>query len=813
MKKIISVILAAALFCSICFAFAELDDDLLFDTEESEILLDESSLVSYDYDDITIGNPTSLNGQFFTDLWGNSTSDTDVRHLVSGYNLVIWGQDTNMFRFDKSVVSAAVVSDDKDGNRTYLLALYSDLFYSDGTPITSRDYAFSVLLQCSPVVSRLGGHSAVLDYLVGYEDYISGNTPYISGLRVLADNLISFTVKSEALPYFYELSRLAFYPYPIKAIAPGCAIYDDGNGAYIAAAEKDGENPFSAELLNETILDPGHGYQTFPDPVSGSYRLTSYSGESATFEINTYYKGNEAGKKPRIKRITYTLANNETMISELGEGKFVLLNKVAYAPALADGLRLCAESEQYTRTSYPRVGLTYLYLNPNCTPLQDLSVRQALALCFDKQEFVSEYVGAFGIPVDGLYGFGQWMTEAVSGSLLYPFTVSEDAGTEELARLEAEAEAWDELSLDSIVRYELDTEKASLLLEEAGWTLNENGQPFDPETDSVRYKLIDGELLPLDLKLGYPSYANVQQALSDYLIDNLATIGVRVRAVPIGIETIVALHRDHTISDYDIIFLGDNFNISFDPALFFRNDEVSENLSGSETLVEVYRELFELSEDMDHTEPRDLLGYMQKWISFQQRLTETLPLIPVYSNVYFDFYTRELDDYWIEENVSWSDAIVAARMRSIKTNSDIEDIISELSYADGDTELDISSLAGSHTHEATDYSNGDLSRFPEYVREQVPSDYRTIYEIVAAKLNEEAEDATDKTEMEFYFQTPYPENETVYLLFGIPRKGSDVDWYVRKGTGLANGNIKTELDKELYEKLEGITFALAVVSK
>ena len=70
-----------------------------------------------------------------------------------------------------------------------------------------------------------------------------------------------------------------------------------------------------------------------------------------------------------------------------------------------------------------------------------------------------------------------------------------------------------------------------------------------------------------------------------------------------------------------------------------------------------------------------------------------------------------------------------------------------------------------------------------------------------------------KTEMEFYFQTPYPENETVYLLFGIPGKGSDVDWYVRKGTGLANGNIKTELDEDLYEKLEGITFALAVVSK
>ncbi len=197
MKKLICLFLAALLVCSIPFAFAE-DDFVIFDDEEEEASfsdgteesLEEIELVPYDYDDITVGNPTPLNGQFFTDLWGNATSDTDVRHLVTGYNLAIWDGELSVFRFDHSVVSGALVRDDKDGNRSYLITLYNDLFYSDGTPVTARDYAFTVLFECNPVISELGGHPAVYDYLVGYEDYAAGITPYIAGLRIPADNMI-----------------------------------------------------------------------------------------------------------------------------------------------------------------------------------------------------------------------------------------------------------------------------------------------------------------------------------------------------------------------------------------------------------------------------------------------------------------------------------------------------------------------------------------------------------------------------------------------------------------------------------------------
>ena len=822
MKKLVCLLLAMILAVCSFSAVAENEEETVsLSGDQSEEEADPFAgieLVPYDYDDITVGNPTPLNGQFFTDMWGNATSDTDVRHLVTGYNLIIWDGEISLFRFDRSVVSGAVIADDVDGNRSYILSLYSDLYYSDGTPITARDYAFAVLLQCSPVVGELGGHPAAYDFLMGYEEYAAGEAPCLAGLRVISENMLMFTVKKESLPYFYELSRLAFYPYPIHAIAPGCAVYDDGNGAYIANADANAEEPlFNAGLLSATIMDPEKGYMSHPDPVSGPYRLTDYDGSAAVFEINPYFKGNEMGEKPRIKRITYTAAANDTMIQELSEGKFALLNKVTYKPTIAEGLALCMENPQYTRSAYPRIGLTYILFNPACSLVQEQNVRQAIAYCFDTQQFIDNYVGAFGLEVYGLYGLGQWMTKAVSGTLPYPGQLPEKptkAEEEEYAKLEEE---WDNMSLDGICQYLCEPEKAVQLLEEAGWTLNEQGGAFDPEKDQVRCKEIDGRICPLALTMGYQPRADVEQAFNEYFIEYLGQAGIRLTIVPLEFDSIVEAHNDHLFDSLDLLYLGDNFNISFDPALFFWDEEQpDEPEEKQDCLKAVYQELYLMSEDMDRTEPSDIMGYLAKWIQLQIRLSELLPLLPVYTNIYFDFYTQELTNYWIEDHISWGKAIVPARMCSIREiNGDTDAIEVELSYAKGEGELDLSALLARPAHESEDFSYGALSRFPEYVRSQVPAEFINIYELVAAKLQEglELKEGAESVEMKFSFMTPYPEGEPVYLLFGIPGKGSDVEWFVREGIGLENGSVSVMMERELCEKLLGIDFALAVVSR
>ena len=99
------------------------------------------------FEELVVGNPTHLEGHFYTDMWGDNTADLDVRLLLHGYNLVTWDGEEGMFIFDPSVSNGLAEIDKENGDRTYYISLYSDLVYSDGTPILAADYIFSFLLQ------------------------------------------------------------------------------------------------------------------------------------------------------------------------------------------------------------------------------------------------------------------------------------------------------------------------------------------------------------------------------------------------------------------------------------------------------------------------------------------------------------------------------------------------------------------------------------------------------------------------------------------------------------------------------------------
>ena len=79
-----------------------------------------------DYGELKGGSPTPMDGKFFTGMWGNATSDIDVRSLVHGYRLTTWGEDTGIFRKSNQVVSGRMIAADPEGDRGYAMALYDD---------------------------------------------------------------------------------------------------------------------------------------------------------------------------------------------------------------------------------------------------------------------------------------------------------------------------------------------------------------------------------------------------------------------------------------------------------------------------------------------------------------------------------------------------------------------------------------------------------------------------------------------------------------------------------------------------------------
>lgn len=625
---------------------ASAQEEFFFDDDEEDTVETENVILQ---DHLTVGNTTPMHGKFFTELWEDVTSDGDVRSLIHGYNLVMWNGEEGYFTHDPSVVNAIGIMENDNGDHSYLIALQDNLYYSDGTKITAWDYAFSYLLSIAPEIDEIGGHSANKEFLFGYSSYMDGTVSYLAGVQVLADDQLMITLDHEYLPFFYEMGLLSCEPYPISVIAPGVEVKDDGYGVYLANINTSISKPvFNAELLRQTILDPETGYQSHPTVTSGPYTLTSWDGTTAQFEINPWYKGNSEGKMPLIPNITYTVADNDTMVEKLAGGEFDLLNKVTRAEPATSALQLIGQG--YKMANYPRTGIAYISFGGHNPALQSKAVRQAMAWCMDRDEVIGRYTGYYGLRVDSYYGLGQWMYGIVNGTTAVPVDPPEDADDAAAqAAYEAELEKWEDLSLDNLKVYTLDTDAANILLDNDGWVFNYEG---------IREKEIDGKIVELNFNMIYPEGNNIDAVFEDLWIPNLAEAGIRVTMTAVPMQELIERYLFAEQWGTDLVYIARNFEGVYDPSGYFLVDEEGNHSWFSTNIVD--EDMYQAAVDLRETEPGEVLEYVTEWIKLMEKLNETLPVIPIYSNVYFDFFSPLMQDYYISQNENWGQAIIGA---------------------------------------------------------------------------------------------------------------------------------------------------------
>ena len=432
--------------------------------------------------------------------------------------------------------------------------------------------------------------------------------------------------------------------------------------------------------------------------MSGPYRLVSYENGECHFELNEYFKGVWAGAglsgsgggqtveytrpgadgelktvtliKPTIKKVCFRLIQNEEAKDLFEVGELHLFNKATYAPVITE---LLAEPS-LNRSSYPRIGLAFLTFTYDRPAVHDMEVRQAIAWCMDREQMTKDYCDMYGMVVNGYYGIEQWEYLICNGQN-FPVQLAEDGsrtGTQQFANLYAAnddeydrmIEAWDSLSLDNLTNYTVDTDKAKELLEKAGWNLNKDGAPFKEGTDTVRCKMIDGELISLELKMMYPAGNRMIDTLEENMIRNLNEAGITLELVPAPMEELLASYYREAERTTDMIYMGTNFHVVVDPSITYSADPTPAHEIWNNTYSDD-EELYELAVDMRRTEPGDIYGYVVKWIRFQERYNEVLPTIPVYSNIYFDFFVPELQNYFITAHVTWSQAIAESLFRPV----------------------------------------------------------------------------------------------------------------------------------------------------
>ena len=634
----------------------------------------------YTEQEITVGNPTPLTGKFFTHLWSNSTSDLDVMDLIHGYSLVTWDRKLSQYTINRTAVSGFYSQDLANGDRAYTFNLYKDLKYSDESEITAWDYAFAILLEIAPEIEEIGGIPREMPFLAGYDEYIEQqNLPAddekkdwyygLAGLRVLNKYTLKLTVRKEYLPYFFELQRFDFTPYPIKVLAPGCKVYDEGRGAYIWNEQEEITEPlFNAALIEESILNKRKGYMSHPSVVSGPYTLTSYDDNlrTAKFEINPYYKGYDEDRKGLITQITYMQADNSNAIKNLRDGKYDLLNKIVLDDTIQEGNELIKEKpKEFASQVYPRIGLTYYIPNRDSEVLETLEVRKAVAYCLDQEKAVKDYTGEYGREVYGIYGIGTWMYRVASGKIGYPIPEKQTEKIDTGALLND----WKKINLNDLKKYPVSVSEAETWLVRDHWTLNSKGKEYDKKKDKVRYKAFENEetgeveLRKLAIRIGYPKTDRNAKLITETLKDNLTEAGFEVQTIAYELKELARAYIDHNLPGVDMYYVGNNFDIIFDHTEFFDQEDKQQYDEG--TMLWTYAYMDELAYDMCRTEPTDVLTYEEKWVELQEQISEYLPVFPVYGNLYVDFLTKNLKGYDIYAHVTWSENIVDCYMNEV----------------------------------------------------------------------------------------------------------------------------------------------------
>jgi len=593
---------------------------------------------------VVIGASTAPDGNLGLGLWSDNATDIELRLLLHGYETISWVRMLGV-AFNQTVLHDVREEVQLDGDAVVIFELVPGLAYNNGELITARDYVFSLLLLASPELAALGAKPGRLEYLRGYDEYHAGTVPVLAGVRLLSDTSFSMRVRAESMPYFYGFARLEVRPYPISVIAPGCVVADDGQGVYLkdAAAgltETESElrytpGRFSIEMLTVTLLDPIGGYEVNPRVTCGPYQLETYDPilRIVRLRANDRYIGNFEGQKPAVTKMEVRYAPPSQAISLLSVGELDIATRVTDRDAVRQGRGLVDESGEVFAVEYPRTGMAMLAFACERSPLVNQAVRRAVAFSLDKDVICEKIGGEYARRVYGYYGKDQWMPEYISDP--------DDNGQplnmpEELARL--------------AIPQDLSAAKA--LLEADRWTLNSEGNPFQEGVDPMRYRNEEGRLTPLLLWFALPEESTTAQRISAILEESLSRVGIGVRSVQMSFHDALAQLYRKQERMFDVFFLSNNFSYLFDPFYEVNSGEAMMDIANKTGIRD--EELEKLAIELRSTPTLDKDAYAVKWLAFQQRFMEALPMLPLYSNTYFDFCSNRLESYAVDVYSGWA---------------------------------------------------------------------------------------------------------------------------------------------------------------
>lgn len=453
---------------------------------------------------IIIGNTTELSGNLRHSTFGVSSpaaSDLDIDGLINGYSTVV-ANKVGDYQYDSTVVESHEDKVNEDGTRTFTVKIKNDLKFSDGTPITAKNFLYYLMAFSTPITATKegGGSNTAGQAYVGYKEYSQfdgtndgkiiykkdkdGNdttevdytiSKKFKGVRLIDEYTYSLTATEDYATYFYGITLAGLSPTAKVMYMGNNDVKDDGDGCYIVQAENAADKFYNTKTEGEVTSYTFASYirksatntnqaDEAKIPFTGAYKIDSYdkAKKECTLVRNDQYKGNFENQKGGFDKIVYVQIVSETQLTQLEQGQVNVVAGITGGTDTDAALKLVKENpDSFASVDYARAGYGKLGFRSDFGPAMFQEVRQAIAYSIDRPAFAKQFNGGYGGVVDGPYYTGAWMyKEALKeGMKLDVYTASVDSAIE--------------------------------VLEEGGWTYNYKGEKYKAG-DGIRYKKLSG---------------------------------------------------------------------------------------------------------------------------------------------------------------------------------------------------------------------------------------------------------------------------------------------------------------------------------
>lgn len=244
-----------------------------------------------------------------------------------------------------------------DNGTVYTFTLRSNARFHDGKTVTAADFIYSWERAADPQTAS----DTVLTYLgdiVGLKEKHSGKANTISGLKAIDDHTLQVTIDAPKPYFLLKLTYPTAFVVDRKNIESGSDWYrnPNGSGPYFIKDWKSFEYTLLARNKNYALQQPAIPYIMV---------------QQNTGSLLSYENGQTDIRGVGLNSISRLLDPKEPMHNEL-----------------LTGVSLCTD---------------YVTFDTSQPPFDDVKVRQAFSMTFDRKKYIDVVLHGAALPAEGLY--------------------------------------------------------------------------------------------------------------------------------------------------------------------------------------------------------------------------------------------------------------------------------------------------------------------------------------------------------------------------------------------------------------------------